>query len=95
MSPETDIDDPGESKVKDANLTPQPIDKYSKEFTALTAVHIANALTMQGNCSTDTTYFPYVDMPYLRTLELVDKLPEWVALYENTKKISEINLQSD
>ncbi|MCP4412094.1 MAG: HDOD domain-containing protein, partial [Gammaproteobacteria bacterium] len=92
MSSETAEDDPGDSKV---NLTPQPIDKYSTEFTALTAVHIANALTMQGNCSTDTTYFPYVDMPYLRTLELADKLPEWVLLYENTKKISEINLQSN
>jgi hypothetical protein len=93
MSHETIKDNSDNAKANDVNLKPQPIEKHSTEFTALTAVHIANALTMQGNCSTDTAYFPYVDMSYLKTLELTDKLPEWVELYENTKQISEINLQ--
>ncbi len=93
MSPEITKDDSGKTKSEDVSLKPQPIEKYSTEFTALTAVHIANALTMQGNCSSDTTYFPYVDMSYLKTLELIDKLPEWVELYENTKQVSAINLQ--
>jgi putative nucleotidyltransferase with HDIG domain len=93
MSHEAIKDNSDNAKANDVNLKPQPIEKHSTEFTALTAVHIANALTMQGNCSTDTAYFPYVDMSYLKTLELTDKLPEWVELYENTKQISEINLQ--
>jgi len=59
---------------------------------ALTAVHIANAMTMQGNCSSDTS-FPYIDISYLKKLGLTDKLPEWIELYKNTKQLSEINLQ--
>jgi hypothetical protein len=94
MSHETTNDD-SETKSQDVFLQPQPIEKYSTEFIVLTAMHIANALTMQGNCSSDTTYFPYVDMSYLKTLELTDKLPKWVELYENTRKVSEINLLSN
>jgi hypothetical protein len=37
---------------------------------------------MQENYS-GTTDYPYVDMLYLRTLGLKDKLPEWVACYNN------------
>jgi len=51
--------------------------KFLKELTALTAVHVANALVMQKDCSQDMTTFPYVDMLYLRTLGLSDRLPEW------------------
>ncbi len=69
---------------KDINSNPQPIEKHSTKFTALTAVHVANALTMQENCSSGTTPIPYVDMLYLETLGLTERLPEWVALYEDT-----------
>ncbi|ODS34190.1 MAG: signal transduction protein [Candidatus Scalindua rubra] len=57
--------------------------KFLKGLTALTAVHVANALVMQKDCTPDTTTFPYVDMLYLRTLNLADKLPEWVECYSN------------
>ena len=55
--------------------------KFLKELTALTAVHVANAMVMQKDCSQDTTTFPYVDMLYLRTLGLSDRLPEWLECY--------------
>ncbi len=90
MSPENDINN---AETKEVNLKPQPIEKYSTEFTALTAVHVANAMTMQGNCSSDTTTSPYLDMLYLETLELTDRIPEWITLYENTSQLSEIKLQ--
>jgi len=92
MSPETTKNDSEKQESKDVNLEKQPSEKHSTSFTALTAVHIANALTMQEDCSSDTTYFPYVDMSYLKTLGLTDKLPEWVELYEKTKQVSEISL---
>ena len=95
MSHEATKGDSETTKSQDVFLQPQPIEKYSTEFTALTATHIANALAMQGNCSSDTTYFPYVDMSYLKTLGMIDKLPKWVELYENTRKVSEINLLSN
>ncbi len=89
MSPENATDD----AANEVNLKPQPIEKYSREFTALTAVHVANAMTMQGNCSSDTTSSPYLDMLYLETLELTHKIPGWITLYENTSQLSEIKLQ--
>ncbi len=92
-SPEKTKDDSNNVEMKEANLEPQPIENYSSEFSALTAVHVANALTMQGNCSSDTTSFPYLDMLYLDTLELTDKIPEWIELYENTAKLSELNFR--
>ncbi len=63
-----------------SNKTPSEISGKAKGFTALTAVHMANSLLMQENYS-GTTDYPYVDMLYLRTLNLTDKLPEWVECY--------------
>ncbi len=63
-----------------SNKTPREVSGKTKEFTALTAVHMANALMMQENYS-GTTDYPYVDMLYLRTLNLTDRLPEWVDCY--------------
>ncbi|MHC4269524.1 MAG: HDOD domain-containing protein [Planctomycetota bacterium] len=93
MSPEKTKDDLDNVETAKVNLKPQPIEKYSTEFTALTAVHVANALTMQGNCSSDTTSFPYLDMLYLETLELTDKITEWIELYENTAQLTEIKFR--
>jgi len=66
------------------NKTPREVSGNAKEFTALTAVHMANALMMQENCNFDITHSPYVDMLYLRTLNLTNKLPEWVDCYNET-----------
>jgi hypothetical protein len=77
------------TKPEDVDSSSQSVEKYSSGFSTLTAVHIANALTMQGNCSSETTSFPYVDMSYLKRLGLTDKLPEWVELYNNTMQLSE------
>jgi hypothetical protein len=71
----------GKMKSKDGKLKSRSAKKDSTGFTALTAVHIANALIVQMNCSSDTTFSPYVDMLYLRTLNLTDKLREWVGCY--------------
>ena len=93
MSPEKAKDDSNNVTTNEINLKPQPIEKHSTEFTALTAVHVANALTAQGNFSSDTTSFPQLDMSYLEALELTDKIPEWKELYENTAQLSEIKFR--
>jgi putative nucleotidyltransferase with HDIG domain len=64
-----------------SNKTPGEVSGKAKGFTALTAVHMANALLMQESSSPGTTEFPYVDMQYLSQLNLTDKLPEWVECY--------------
>ncbi len=71
---------PEESSNKDTLL---------KEFTALTAVHAANSLLMQESSSPGTTVFPYVDMLYLKKLNLKDKLPEWMECCNKVKSEAE------
>jgi HD-like signal output (HDOD) protein len=83
---ESTREDFGKTKSEDINLKPLSVKRYSIGFTALTAVHIANALLMQESSSPGTTEFPYVDMLYLRTLNLTDKLPEWVECYNNVAR---------
>jgi len=56
--------------------------KFIKGLTALASVHAAEALLMEKDLSTDTTKFSYVDMLYLRTLDLSERLPEWVECYK-------------
>jgi hypothetical protein len=80
------------TELKDIDPESQSTGDETTGINALTAVHIANAMTMQGNCSSDTS-FPYVDIAYINKLGLTDKLPEWIELYKNTKQLSEINLQ--
>ncbi len=63
------------------NKIPREASGKAKGFTALTAVHMANALMMQENYNFDIAYSPYVDMLYLRTLNLTDRLPEWADCY--------------
>ncbi len=74
------------TKSEDVGPGLQSLEKHSTGFSILTAVHVANALTMQGDCTSETTSFPYVDMSYLKRLGLTDKLPEWVELYQNHTK---------
>ncbi|MCP5004512.1 MAG: HDOD domain-containing protein [Planctomycetes bacterium] len=87
--------DSAKTESKESKFIPQSTAKYASEFTALTSVHIANALTIQENCSSETAILPYVDMDYLKTLELADRLPYWIELYNDTKQRSEINVQFD
>ncbi len=84
--------DPDKTESKDVDSESQSEEEKSNELIALTSVHIANALSMQENCSPDTPC-QYVDMSYLKKLGLADKLPEWIELYNNTKPLSEVNLQ--
>jgi HD-like signal output (HDOD) protein len=57
--------------------------KDPMDLAVLTSVHVANSLLMQGDCSSDTTVFPNVDMKYLKTFNLIDKLPEWAECCKN------------
>jgi putative nucleotidyltransferase with HDIG domain len=75
-----------ETKLYDSRLNSQTVKEYITEFNVLTYVHVANALLMQKDCSSDTTVFPYIDMAYLKELNLTDKLPEWVKYYNKIKQ---------
>ncbi len=70
--------DIGKVKSGDKDSKPGPDKELLKEFTALTAVHVANSLLLQESSSPDITDFPYVDMRYLSRLNLTDKLPAWM-----------------
>ncbi len=56
--------------------------KFIKGLTALASVHAADALMMEKDCTSDKTEFSYVDMLYLKTLDLSEQLPEWVECYK-------------
>ncbi len=89
MQNESSKDKTYETNSKDVDSSSQSAEICSSEFSILTAVHVANALKIHENCSSETTSIPYVDMPYLKRLGLSDKLPEWVELYKNTMQISD------
>jgi putative nucleotidyltransferase with HDIG domain len=91
MQNESSQEELNKTKPEDVDSSSQLVEKFSVEFSTLTAVHIANALTMQGDFTSETTSFPYVDMSYLKRLGLTDKLPGWVELYRNTMQLSETN----
>jgi putative nucleotidyltransferase with HDIG domain len=87
MPSESSNKDTGKIKPSDKDSKTRPDKKLLKEFTALTAVHVANSLLMQESSSPDITVFPYVDMHYLRKLNLTDKLPEWMECCEKIKQV--------
>ena len=93
MQNESSEEESCKTKPDDVDSSSQSVEEYSSGFSTLTAVHIANALTMQGNCSSETTSFPYVDMSYLKRLGLADRLPEWAELYKNTIQLSKTKFQ--
>jgi putative nucleotidyltransferase with HDIG domain len=74
-----------DSSVKTKNITTptggvvksKSVNKYIKGLTALAAVHAANALVKRNNGSNGITTFPDIDMLYLKTLNLEDRLPTW------------------
>ncbi|MDR4505221.1 MAG: response regulator [Candidatus Scalindua sp.] len=65
-----------------SNLNLERDKNFLTSFTTVTAVHVANALMMQKYCSSDSTVFQYIDMDYLKTFNLIDKLPKWVGCYK-------------
>lgn len=65
----------------DGCLSTQSSKKYLIEFTALTAVHVANAFLAQKEITRETTAFPHIDTRYLKMLNLQDRLPVWVEQY--------------
>ncbi|MHC4454119.1 MAG: response regulator [Planctomycetota bacterium] len=74
-------------KVKD-NTTPtggvlksRSVNKFIKGLTALAAVHTANAFITRNNCSPGITTFPDIDMLYLKTVNLEDRFPIWLEVY--------------
>jgi putative nucleotidyltransferase with HDIG domain len=71
----------GEIKPENSNLKSLSKEKYLKEFTTLTSVHLADAMLVQKDWPTDTTVPTYADMLYLRTLELTDNLSEYLECY--------------
>ncbi|MEE9213755.1 MAG: response regulator, partial [Thermodesulfobacteriota bacterium] len=62
MPSESSNKDTGKMKSSDKDSKSPSAKKLLKEFTALTAVHVANSLLMQESSSSETTIFPYVDM---------------------------------
>ncbi len=57
------------------------------EKSSLTAIHVANSLMMQEGSFSDTKVFPYVDMRYLKQLNLTDKLHEWAGICNKIKRV--------
>ncbi|WP_334110273.1 response regulator [Thermodesulfitimonas autotrophica] len=58
----------------------QPGNSVADRFTVLTAVHVANGLVKEGDCSLQT-----VDLDYLRRLGLEQKVTHWAELYREIK----------
>ncbi len=85
MLNESSNKDRGKIRSSNKDSKSRSTKRFLKEFTALTTVHVANSLLMQEDYS-GTTDYPYVDMLYLRTLGLKDKLPEWVECYKNAAR---------
>jgi putative nucleotidyltransferase with HDIG domain len=72
MQNESSTEDLGKTKSKGVNLKPLSIEKQLSGFTILTAVHLADALLKQKDCSSDITAHTSIDRLYLRTLNLTD-----------------------
>jgi putative nucleotidyltransferase with HDIG domain len=72
MQNESSREDLGKTKSKVVNLKPLSIEKQLSGFTILTAVHLADALLKQKDCSSGTTALTSPDKLYLQTLNLTD-----------------------
>jgi putative nucleotidyltransferase with HDIG domain len=83
MQNESSREDFGKTKSKGVNLKPLSIEKQLSGFTILTAVHLADAMLIQKDHSSDITAHTSIDKLYLRTLNLTDtdKFSERVEYY--------------
>ncbi len=80
--------DKDKTRLKDSDFNSWSVGKCIEEFATLTAVHVANSLLIQKDCSYDTTVFPYADLLYLRTLNLTDKMPKWAGSCKVMKEMA-------
>jgi hypothetical protein len=63
--------------VKAAAFHHQPLRAGDTTFTAVTAVHVANALEYEGNSETDGLPVPVLDAAYLEQLGLGERVELW------------------
>jgi HD-like signal output (HDOD) protein len=63
--------------VKVAAMHHEPLRSGDKGFTALTAVHVANALEYEGNPEADGMPAPVLDVEYLKQLGLESRVDLW------------------
>jgi len=63
--------------VKVAALHHDPLRSGDTAFSALTAVHVANALEYEGNLETDGLPVPVLDAAYLQRLGLEERVALW------------------
>ena len=82
---ESSREDLAKTKSKGANSESLSIEKQLTEFTTLTAVHLADAMLIQKDRSSDITAHTFPDKLYLQTLNLTDtdKFSERVEYYNN------------
>jgi len=83
--------DAEETESNDGNSGFRTINESLTDFSVLTAVHVANALITQENCTLETEVFPYCDMDYLKVLNMTDKFPEWVECYNKIVQEEDLN----
>jgi putative nucleotidyltransferase with HDIG domain len=63
--------------VTAAAMHHNPLRAGDKNFTALTAVHVANTLEYSGTLDSDGLPVPVVENEYLQSLGLADRLEQW------------------
>ena len=82
---ESSREDLAKTKPKGANSESLSIEKQLTEFTTLTAVHLADAMLIRKDLSSDITVPTSPDKLYLQTLNLTDtdKFSERVEYYNN------------
>lgn len=62
-----------------------PSDLLENKFTSLTAIHMANAL-INVDCCAENVSSLYIDCDYLASLNITDRLTEWVRNCVKTKE---------
>lgn len=66
-----------EEVVKVAAMHHEPLRSGDKEFTPLTAVHVANALEYEGSQENEGLPAPVIDGAYLQTIGMADRIDLW------------------
>jgi putative nucleotidyltransferase with HDIG domain len=80
-----------EQVVNVAAMHHHPLRAGDTSFTALTAVHAANALEYEGATEADGLPIPVIDMEYLRQLGLDERVDLWRAARHDPEKITSEN----
>ncbi|HEY3857007.1 MAG TPA: response regulator [Verrucomicrobiae bacterium] len=80
-----------EQVVNVAAMHHHPMRAGDTGFTALTAVHAANALEYEGTTESDGLVNPVLDVEYLRQLGLEERVDLWRAAKHDPEKITSEN----